>query len=211
MTSPYTLPDLPYDYADLEPAISAKAMEIHHSKHHAKYVEGANSAVEALLDPPLASVAGLEHALAFNVGGHLLHSFYWKCLTADLDQRPRGPLSEAVVDSFGSFDVLAKRMTEAITTVQGSGWAALVWEPLAQRLLVTQIRDHEGNAIVGTNLILVADAWEHAHYLDYQSDKAAWAETFLRLANWSFAGEAFNLASDPVASVGIERHAINLE
>ncbi len=200
MSRPYTLPELPYDYAALEPALCAKAMEIHHAKHHAKYVDGANAAVEALLKANPTTVAGIEHALAFNVGGHLLHSMYWKCLSPELDQRPSGPLAAAIDDSFSSYDALAERLAEAITTVQGSGWAALVWEPLAQRLLVTQIRDHEGNAIVGTNLILVADAWEHAHYLDYQSDKAAWAKAFLKLANWSFAGESFDAASAVLSS-----------
>ena len=42
----YTLPDLTYDYAALEPHISGKIMELHHSKHHATYVKGANTALE---------------------------------------------------------------------------------------------------------------------------------------------------------------------
>ena len=44
----YTLPDLPYDYAALEPHISAKIMELHHDKHHKAYVDGANTALEKL-------------------------------------------------------------------------------------------------------------------------------------------------------------------
>ena len=46
--SVYTLPELPYDYAALEPHISAKIMELHHDKHHANYVAGANTALEKL-------------------------------------------------------------------------------------------------------------------------------------------------------------------
>jgi hypothetical protein len=40
--TPYTLPDLPYDYSALEPYISGKIMELHHGKHHAAYVKNAN-------------------------------------------------------------------------------------------------------------------------------------------------------------------------
>src|SRR5690606_12253321 len=36
----YTLPDLDYDYGALDPSISGKIMELHHSKHHATYVKG---------------------------------------------------------------------------------------------------------------------------------------------------------------------------
>jgi Fe-Mn family superoxide dismutase len=197
----YTLPDLPYDYSALEPKLSAKAMEIHHLKHHAKYVDGANMAMESLVGAKNSETAGLEQALAFNVGGHLLHSEYWKCLCPDVDQQPSGALMDAICDSFGSFDTLAKRLTAAITTVQGSGWAALVWEPLAQRLLVTQLQDHQGNAVVGAELIIVADAWEHAHYLDYQADKAAWAKAFLSLANWTHASETFEASAWLVSPV----------
>ena len=46
----YTLPDLPYDYAALEPHISARIMELHHDKHHAAYVAGANTALEKLAE-----------------------------------------------------------------------------------------------------------------------------------------------------------------
>lgn len=39
-----TLPDLAYDYNALEPYISTKIMELHHSKHHQTYVSGLNAA-----------------------------------------------------------------------------------------------------------------------------------------------------------------------
>ncbi len=44
----YSLPDLTYDYAALEPHISGRIMELHHDKHHAAYVAGANTALEKL-------------------------------------------------------------------------------------------------------------------------------------------------------------------
>ncbi len=197
----YTLPDLPYEYSALEPAISARAMEIHHSKHHAKYVEGTNSTLESLKQASDKEIPGLEHALAFNLGGHLLHSLYWQSMTPGGGQRPEGDLLEAINDSFGSYDRLAERISAAITTVQGSGWGALLWEPLGARLIVAQLRDHQGEQIVGAQPLLIADSWEHAYYLDYQSDKAAWAKAFLSVADWSGAGRRFELACKSPSAV----------
>ena len=50
MAEQYTLPELPYDYSALEPHISARIMELHHDKHHATYVKGANTAVEQIAE-----------------------------------------------------------------------------------------------------------------------------------------------------------------
>ncbi|KAJ2795524.1 Superoxide dismutase [Mn], mitochondrial, partial [Coemansia furcata] len=46
----HTVPDLPYDYNELEPVISAKIMQLHHDKHHAAYVAGLNAAEEKLAE-----------------------------------------------------------------------------------------------------------------------------------------------------------------
>jgi len=45
----FSLPDLPYDKAALEPHISAKTMEFHHGKHHKAYVDKANELVKGTL------------------------------------------------------------------------------------------------------------------------------------------------------------------
>ena len=56
--------------------------------------------------------------------------------------------------------------------MQGSGWGALAWEPVGQRLVVEQVYDHQGNIGNGTVPLLVLDMWEHAYYLQYQNVKA---------------------------------------
>ncbi|MEY2566258.1 MAG: superoxide dismutase, Fe-Mn family, partial [Actinomycetota bacterium] len=80
----YTLPDLPYDYSALEPHISAAIMELHHDKHHATYVKGANTALEKLADArskdDYALVGKLTKDLSFNHAGHVLHSLFWQNL-----------------------------------------------------------------------------------------------------------------------------------
>ena len=39
---PITLEELPYGYDALEPYISRRTLEIHHDKHHFRYVDNAN-------------------------------------------------------------------------------------------------------------------------------------------------------------------------
>ena len=94
----YALPDLPYDYGALEPHISAKIMQLHHDKHHKTYVDGANQTLEKLHDArekgDFAAIAALEHALAFHVSGHVLHSIFWKNLTPNGGGKPTGELAK---------------------------------------------------------------------------------------------------------------------
>jgi superoxide dismutase, Fe-Mn family len=187
----YTLPDLPYDEGALAPHLSAELMGLHHGKHHAAYVKAANETLEKLASADPAQIAGLDRALAFNVSGHVLHSMFWTSMSPDGGDRPGGELAAAIDDSFGSFATFASQFGTALTTVQGSGWAALVWEPLAQRLLVAQMHDHQSNTLVGSTPVLLADAWEHAYYLDYRNDKQAWSKAFFALADWRSAADRF--------------------
>ena len=91
MAEKYTLPELPYDYAALEPHISAKIMELHHDKHHAAYVAGANAALEQLAEArendAFGNVSKLSKDLAFNLGGHTNHSISSKIGRASCRER----------------------------------------------------------------------------------------------------------------------------
>lgn len=187
----YSLPDLPYDEGALEPHISGRLMTLHHGKHHAAYVKAANETLDKLASAPPDQIAGLEQTLAFNVSGHVLHSLFWTSMSPQGGGRPDGELAEAIERDFGSYDALARRFDTTLTTVQGSGWAVLAWEPVAARLLVAQIHDHQSNMLAGSTPLLVADAWEHAYYLDYQNDKAAWAKAFFSVVDWSSAAGRF--------------------
>lgn len=193
----YTLPDLAYDYGALAPAISARQLELHHAKHHAAYVKGANSVLERLDgDVADADVPGVHKLLAFHLAGHVLHSVFWTCLApaSEGQQRPDGELAAAMTDAFGSVEACLARMTKAVTTVQGSGWAALVWDELGGRLQVMQVHDHQGNVVPGGQPLFVIDAWEHAFYLDYVNDKAAWTAGVWQVADWRAAAKRFATA-----------------
>ena len=193
--STYTLPELPYDHAALEPHIDARIMELHHGKHHAGYVAQANQALDNLAEArssgDFALITKLSKDLAFNLSGHVLHSVFWTCLSPDGGGAPEGELAAAIDDSFGSFADLRAQLGEATKSVQGSGWGALAWEPLAGRLIVEQVYDHQSNVGQGSDPILVIDAWEHAFYLQYLNDKAAWVDAFWEVADWTAAANRF--------------------
>ncbi|HVZ73803.1 MAG TPA: superoxide dismutase [Polyangia bacterium] len=194
----YTLPELTYDYGALEPHVSARIMELHHSKHHAAYVTGANQTLEKLDEArakgDFAAIAALERALAFHTSGHLLHSIFWTNLAPKAGGQPDGKLAEAINKDFGSFDTFKKQLNAAASTIMGSGWAALVREPVAGKLLVTQIYDHQSNGIQGATPLLVLDAWEHAFYLQYENRKTEFFDAVWNLWNWKDVAKRFDEA-----------------
>jgi superoxide dismutase, Fe-Mn family len=193
--STYTLPDLRYDFGALEPHISGKIMELHHDKHHAAYVKGANDTLdkldEARTKEDFTRLGALEKSLAFNLSGHVLHSLFWQNLTPKGGGEPEGELAQAIANDFGSFAKMKRQLTEAASTIMGSGWGALVWEPLAGKLLTTQIYDHQSNLAQGGVPILVLDAWEHAYYLQYQNKKTDFFEVVWKVWNWEDVAERF--------------------
>ena len=184
----YTLPDLPYDPGALEPHISARIMALHHDKHHAAYVNGANTALDKLSDirekGDFSTIAMLEKNLAFHVSGHVLHSLFWTNLSPDGGGVPEGPLADVLDETFGGFPAFRQQMTEAAATIQGSGWALASWEPVAGRLVVQQVHDHQGNHGQGTVPLLAIDAWEHAYYLQYENRKTEFFDAVWNVVNW---------------------------
>jgi Fe-Mn family superoxide dismutase len=195
----YTLPDLPYDYSALEPAISPRIMELHHDKHHAAYVAGANLALEKLDEVRAAGDFGtvnmLEKNLAFNLGGHVNHSIFWKNLSPDGGDKPDGELGAAIDDNFGSFDVFRAQFEAVALGIQGSGWAILAWDTLSQKLVVVQLYDHQANIAPTLVPVAILDMWEHAFYLDYLNVKGDYVKAWWNIVNWADAQERFAAAT----------------
>ncbi len=195
----YRLPDLEYDFGALEPHISGRIMELHHGKHHAAYVKGANETLEKLdaarQEEDFSRLGALEKALAFHLSGHVLHSLFWRNLAPNGGGRPLGELAHAIDRDFGGFAKLRRQMTEVAATVMGSGWSALVWEPVGKRLLTTQIYDHQSNLSQGGLPIMVLDAWEHAYYLQYQNRKTEFFEAVWNVWDWEDIGGRFESVS----------------
>jgi superoxide dismutase, Fe-Mn family len=195
----YTLPDLAYDPGALEPHISGRIVELHHGKHHASYVAGANATLDKLADARAAdkwdTIVGLEKSLAFNLGGHVLHSMYWANLSPDGGGEPTGALAEAIGTNFGTFAAFRSQFSQATATVNGSGWGLLTYEPLGSRLIIEQLEVHHESTVLGGIPILAIDAWEHAYYLQYENRRVDYVHAMWDIINWSDVAARFATAT----------------
>ena len=196
----YTLPELPYSPGALEPHYSGEIVALHHEKHHAAYVKGANDTLEAMAAAreagDFSTINMLSRSYAFHVSGHVLHSIFWTNMSPDGGGRPDGELAAAIDEYFDGFEKMQAQLTAATVNVQGIGWGALACEPVAGRLVIEQIHDHQGNVGAGSVPLLVIDSWEHAYYLQYKNVKADFVKAFWNIANWQDVARRFAAARE---------------
>ncbi len=193
---PFSLPPLPYPYDALEPHIDKLTMEIHHTKHHAGYVNNLNKALESA--PELANKS-LEELLANHCalvpesirtavrnhgGGHINHSFFWEIMGPNAGGQPSGKIAEAITQTFGSFEKFKEKFTEAALGRFGSGWAWLVLTP-DRKLEVYSTANQDSPLMEGKIPILGIDVWEHAYYLKYQYRRADYVQAWWNVVNWA--------------------------
>ncbi len=190
----FELPPLPYEKNALEPYISAQTFDFHYGKHHQAYVTNLNNLIK---DSPLASQSLEQIILAaakddtkagiFNNAAQVWnHTFFWSSLSPTGGGTPTGALADAIVKTFGSIDKFKEEFKAAAVGQFGSGWAWLVVDGGALKIVKT------GNAgtplTAGQTPIVTLDVWEHAYYLDFQNRRPDFAQTFLdKLINWDFA------------------------
>ena len=136
-----------------------------------------------------------EKNLAFNLGGHINHSIFWKNLAPGAGGEPEGELAEAIKDSFGSFEAFKKHFAATALGIQGSGWAVLAYDSVSGGLIVFQLFDQQGNVPVGTIPLFQVDMWEHAFYLDYLNVKADYVAAIWSIVNWQDVGERLAAAT----------------
>ncbi len=188
----YTLPELPYAYSALAPAISEEQLKLHHTKHHMAYVTGANAVLEKLdrarKENADVDMKALLKELSFHAGGFRLHSLFWENLAPagkGGGGEPRDELAGAITAEFGSFARFRKEFKEAALSTEGSGWAVLTFCMKTGRLMIMQLEKHNVNVIPGFRILMALDVWEHAYYLDYKNNRAGFIEAFWTIANWN--------------------------
>ena len=197
----YNLPDLPYAYNALEPYMDEATVKLHHGKHHAAYVNGFNMVQkkleEARAKGDFTPIRALSLALAFHGSGHILHSIFWKsmCPKEKSHEPSYGAFLEQVKKDFGSLDAFKKHFSEAAKAVEGSGWAALAYEPTGKQLFVLQIENHQKQIMQNCRILLVLDVWEHSYYLKWQNNRGAYVDAWWNICNWEEAEKQFNLVA----------------
>lgn len=197
----YNLPELPYPVNALEPYYDAETVRIHHDMHHKSYVDGLNNAEtklqEARASGDFSLIKHWEKELAFHGSGYVLHNMFWTNMAPNAGGEPFGPVAEHIKLDFGSFSAFKNQMSTAAATVEGSGWALLVWNHLIRRLEIIQIEKHQDVCLVGSFPLLVLDVWEHAYYLKYQNKRAEWIKAWWNLVNWNDVNYHYAFAMRP--------------
>jgi len=194
-----SLPDLPYDYAALEPAIDEQTMRIHHGKHHQAYVDNANKALEGTdwadreakdILRSLDSVPeDVRAAARNNVGGHVNHSFFWRIMGSGGGGAPSGDLATAIDGAFGGLDQLKAAVNDAGVKRFGSGWTWLVLD--GGSLAVMSTANQDSPISEGKTPLLGIDVWEHAYYLKYQNRRPDYLAAWWDVVNWDAVAENY--------------------
>lgn len=197
----FELPPLPYATDGLSPVLSAETLEIHHGKHHARYVETLNRLLQEqnFSAHTLEDIIRIAHGsgangLFNNAAQAWNHSFFWESMKPKAAAAPSGPLTEAISSTFGSVADLGKRFVAEGAGHFGSGWVWLI----AKRDRLDVISTHDAGSPIleeGVTPLLTCDVWEHAYYIDYRQDRAGWLTRWWEsLANWSFAEQQYAAA-----------------
>ncbi len=198
----YSVPDLPYDYAALEPHIDEATMKVHHDKHHQAYVDKVNAAlegtefdgkgIEEVLKNLDALPADKQNAVRNNGGGHYNHSLFWQWMSPDGGGEPSGALADAINSAFGSFADFKTKFKDAGVNQFGSGWSFLIHT--GSGLEVAGYPNQNNPISDGKTPLLGVDVWEHAYYLKYQNKRPDYIDAFWNVVNWAKVAELFDAA-----------------
>jgi Fe-Mn family superoxide dismutase len=197
--TPFALPPLPYPEDALAPVISANTLRFHHGKHHQAYITKVNELVAGTelegqtLDRIVLATSGRpERVELFNNAAQAWnHAFYWRSMRPNGGGKPPADLAARIDAAFGSFSAFKQQFADAGVKQFGSGWAWLVGDGPALKIVKTANADLP--LTKGQTPLLAIDVWEHAYYLDYQNRRADHVQAVIdKLLNWEFA--AGNLA-----------------
>jgi len=202
----YTLPEMPYAYDALEPHIDAQTMEIHHTKHHQKYTDGMNGALEKLspelqekdIEEILSNINqipdDIKGAINFNGGGYDNHKLFWNSMKQNGGGEPTGAIADAINDSFGSFAEFKELFSSKTTPLQGSGWGWLVYNSKSGKVEYKAMSNQTSPRTEGLVPLLGLDVWEHAYYLKYQNKRPDYIAAWWNVINWDEVNDRFSKA-----------------
>ena len=202
----YTLPEMPYAYDALEPHIDAQTMEIHHTKHHQKYTDMMNGALEKLstelqekdIEEILSNINqvpdDVKGAINFNGGGYDNHKLFWNSMKQNGGGEPTGAIADAINDSFGSFAEFKELFSSKTAPIQGSGWGWLVYNPSSGKVEYQAMSNQTSPRTEGLVPLLGLDVWEHAYYLKYQNKRPDYIAAWWNVINWDEVNDRFSKA-----------------
>lgn len=205
----YKLPELPYALDALEPFISKEIMDIHYNKHHRNYLDNLNKIISTY-DPTLFDAmsettiamyintfpADIRQNLKNQLGGHVNHSFFWSLLSGENQTEYKKKIEPLFVEHFGSFDQAMNEFSDAAKKHFGSGWVWMTYNPISENIEIRSYQNQDSPLFENMYPLLGIDVWEHAYYLQYKSDKAAYVANFINVINWKYVYELVQSYAD---------------
>lgn len=200
----HEFPELNYSLDALEPYIDAETMNLHYNKHHRGYYNKFLAAIDGteLATTPINeifySVSQYDKNVRNNGGGYYNHKLFWENLTPEQGSIP-ADLKLAIDKSFGNVDAFKEKFSEAASSVFGSGWAWLVYQP-GGKLVVTSTSNQDNPLMDVSEVrgmpLLSLDVWEHAYYLKYQNKRGDYISSFWKVINWDVVAERLKFADE---------------
>ena len=209
----YELPKLPYAYSALSPMMSIQTLQLNHDRHQASYIRGMNTAFSTLSKirqanyPPESRKAMRSSIIrknTFNISGSIMNELFWKNLRGR-GTSPSDQLLKQIESDFGSLDMFFQEFYDVGETIEGSGWAVLVWSPELSKLVMLPIQNHEENWIPNARVLLVIDVWEHAYYMDYKNERSRYLKAVFDEINWDTVSKRFDEATKLLPTVQFEQ------
>jgi Fe-Mn family superoxide dismutase len=198
-------PAMPYNFSDLEPALSRDTLVFHFLRHQRVCFDRMLAMIRGteLEELPLDELIRVtqrnpaQHAIYRYAAEVFNHNLYWNSMRPRGGGAAQGPAGELVRARFGSHERFVREFKDAATGHFGSGWLWLVSRAGTLEIVTTS---NAGTPLVrGDQPLLALDLWEHAYYLDHQNRRSAYVSAFLEeLVNWEFANRM--LAELPATS-----------
>jgi Fe-Mn family superoxide dismutase len=167
--------------------ISRETVEAHY-KLYQGYVNKRNELLGKLAEVDLAAanqvysdVRALKVDLTFAIGGIKNHELYFEHL-GGYGGDPDGPIGTLIRRDFGSLEAWRADLRATGMAARGWAWTAYDWD---EQRLFNYIGDAQNTFPVWNATPLVAlDVYEHAYFLDYQTDRASYIDAFFTNLDW---------------------------
>jgi Fe-Mn family superoxide dismutase len=180
---------LPYAKDALAPVMSQETLEFHYEKHHKGYMTALKGLLEGKpeANKRLVDIIKESTGAVFNNAAQVFnHTFFWNGMTPNGGGVPSPDGVRALLErDFGGFEKFRDAWVKAGLGRFGSGYVWLVYE--AGKAKIVDTPNAETPIVGSATVLLTADVWEHAYYLDHRNLRKAFLEAFCdKLVNWDF-------------------------